>query len=103
MASQLDLPTKTRRVKRTQSASPPPVKGDIPHKGIILTFLELQSHFGDKPLKFQVISPHNGTAVIKGLTLHLTILPIHMETPYTNHQRDHQPANQTIILVPASQ
>ena len=33
----------------------------------LLTLLELQSHFGDKPLKFQVICPQNGTAVLKGL------------------------------------
>ena len=33
-----------------------------------LTHLGLQSHFGDKPLKFQVVCPQNGTAVLKGLT-----------------------------------
>ena len=32
-----------------------------------LTLLEPQSHFEDKPLKFQVICPQNGTAVLKGL------------------------------------
>ena len=30
-------------------------------------FLELQSHFGDNPLKFQVGCPQIGTAVLKGL------------------------------------
>ena len=29
--------------------------------------LELQSHFGDNPLKFQVVCPQIGTAVLKGL------------------------------------
>ena len=33
-----------------------------------LTLLEPQSRCGDKPLKFQVICPQNGTAVLKGLT-----------------------------------
>ena len=32
-----------------------------------LTLLELQSHFGDKPLKFQVVCPQSGTPVLKGL------------------------------------
>ena len=32
------------------------------------SLLEPQSRFGDKPLKFQVVCPHNGTAVLKGLT-----------------------------------
>ena len=32
---------------------------------ITLTLLELQSHFGDKPLKFQGVCPQNGTAVLK--------------------------------------
>ena len=32
-----------------------------------LTPLEPQSRFGDKPLKFQVVCPQNGTAVLKGL------------------------------------
>ena len=29
--------------------------------------LEPQSRFGDKPLKFQVVCPENGTAILKGL------------------------------------
>ena len=33
----------------------------------LLTLLELQSHYGDKPLKFQVVCPQNGTPVLKGL------------------------------------
>ena len=33
-----------------------------------LTLLEPQSRVGDKPLNFQVVCPHNGTAVLKGLT-----------------------------------
>ena len=36
--------------------------------GSILTLLEPQFRFGDKPLKFQVVYPQNGTAVLKGLT-----------------------------------
>ena len=35
---------------------------------IRLTLLQPQSRFGDKPLKFQVVCPQNGTAVLKGLT-----------------------------------
>ena len=31
------------------------------------TLLEPQSRFGDKPVKFQVVFPQNGTAVLKGL------------------------------------
>ena len=33
-----------------------------------LTPLEPQSRCGDKPLKFQVVCPQNGTAVLEGLT-----------------------------------
>ena len=33
----------------------------------LLTLLEPQSRFGDKPLKFQVVCPQNETAVLKGL------------------------------------
>ena len=29
--------------------------------------LEPQSRFGDKPVKFQVVRPQNGTAVLRGL------------------------------------
>ena len=32
-----------------------------------LTLLELQSHFGDRPLKVQVVFPQNGTPVLTGL------------------------------------
>ena len=32
-----------------------------------LNLLELQSHFGDNPVKFQVLCPQNGAAVLKGL------------------------------------
>ena len=38
-------------------------------RGTILTLLELQSHFGDNPLKFQVVCPQIGTAVLKELTV----------------------------------
>ena len=31
------------------------------------TLLELQSHFGDKPVKIQVVCPQNGTPVLIGL------------------------------------
>ena len=35
---------------------------------LVLHFpLEPQSRFGDKPLKFQVVCPPNGTSVLKGL------------------------------------
>ena len=30
---------------------------------VLLTLLEPQSHFGDRPLKLQVVCPQNGTAV----------------------------------------
>ena len=33
----------------------------------MLTLLEPQSRFGDKPVKFQVVLSPNGTAVLKGL------------------------------------
>ena len=33
-----------------------------------LTLLEPQSRFGDKPVKFQVVCPQHGTAVLKGLS-----------------------------------
>ena len=33
-----------------------------------LTLLELQYRFRDNPLKFEVVCPQNGTAVLKGLT-----------------------------------
>ena len=32
-----------------------------------LALLEPESRFGDKPFKFQVVCPQNGTAVLKGL------------------------------------
>ena len=32
-----------------------------------LTLLEPQSRFVDKPVKFQIVCPQNGTAVLKGL------------------------------------
>ena len=38
--------------------------------------LGLQSNFGDKPYKFQVICPQNETAVLKGLDGALTALKI---------------------------
>ena len=37
--------------------------------------VELQSHFGDNPLKFQVVCPQIGTAVLKGLSLIFTNPP----------------------------
>ena len=33
----------------------------------LLTLLGLQSDFGDRSVKFQVVCPQNGTAVLKGL------------------------------------
>ena len=38
-------------------------------RGLLLTPLVLQSRFGDKPLKFQVVCPRNGNAVLNGLIL----------------------------------
>ena len=39
----------------------------IPWVGVgALTLLEPQSRFGDKPIKFKVVCPQNGTAVLKG-------------------------------------
>ena len=32
----------------------------------VISLLELQSRFGDTPLKIQVVCPQNGTAVLKG-------------------------------------
>ena len=41
--------------------------GGCPYmEGLGLTLLELQSHFGDNPLKFQVVCPQIGTAVLNG-------------------------------------
>ena len=39
-----------------------------------LTLLEPQSRFGDKPVKFQVVCPQNGTSVLKGLICQNTSL-----------------------------
>ena len=42
----------------------------IPCDGLApLTLVELQSHFGGNSLKFQVVCPQIGTAVLKGLTM----------------------------------
>ena len=40
------------------------------------TLLDPQSRFGDKPLKFQVICPQNGTAVLKGLSWGLVFVSL---------------------------
>ena len=53
------------------------IEGEIPGTGtcyccaagVPVLHLEPQSRFGDKPLKFQVVRPQNGTAVLKGLKL----------------------------------
>ena len=37
------------------------------------TLLKLQSRFGDKPLKFQVVCPQNGTALLKALMVVLIV------------------------------
>ena len=39
-----------------------------------LTPLKPQSRFGDKPLKFQVVCPQNGTAVLKELMIYVDTL-----------------------------
>ena len=36
------------------------------------TLLGLQPPLGDKPVKFQVVCPHNGTAVLKGSSWKVT-------------------------------
>ena len=36
---------------------------------LAITLFELQSHFGGNPLKFQVVCPQIGTAVLKGISL----------------------------------
>ena len=36
----------------------------------MITLLEPQSRFGDRPVKFQVVCPQNGTAVLKGVKAH---------------------------------
>ena len=41
----------------------------LPHEGSLLTLLEPQSRFGDKRVKFQVVCPQHGTAVLKGLSI----------------------------------
>ena len=40
----------------------------VPRDSIRVDPLELQSHLGENPSKFQVVCPQNGTAVIEGLT-----------------------------------
>ena len=44
------------------------------------TPLEPQSRFGDKPLKFQVVCPQNGTAVLQGLTTVTNQVPLAITT-----------------------
>ena len=43
------------------------IEGPLPSGTTRLTPLEPQSHVGDNPVKFQVVCPQNGTAVLKGL------------------------------------
>ena len=43
-------------------------KNDTPLRTKLLTRLEPQSRFGDKALEICLVCPHNGTAVLKGLT-----------------------------------
>ena len=42
----------------------------------ISTLLELQSHFGDNTIKFQVVCPQIGTAVLKGLKTPVVQKPV---------------------------
>ena len=44
----------------------------LPFARVSLPLLALQSRCGDEPVKFQVVSPQNGTAALKGLTAALT-------------------------------
>ena len=43
------------------------VVGRLLRQHLVLTLSEPQSRFGDKPLKFQVVCPRNGTPVLNGL------------------------------------
>ena len=49
----------------------------------------LQSRFGDKSLKFKVVCPQNGTAVLKGLSNHLRIFGIKFLTPIVARLEPH--------------
>ena len=49
----------------------------------MLTPLEPQSRFGDKPVKFEVVCPQNGTAVLKGLRLCAQTSPLFTRTRYS--------------------
>ena len=63
---------------------------------MLLTLLEPQSRFGDKPLQFQVVCPQNGTAVLKGLTAQIeSNSPINCACS-TNRRR-----YQGILIIPA--
>ena len=46
--------------------TPPPPRGGVLN---LLTLLKPQSRFGDNSLKFQVVCPHNGTALLTELTI----------------------------------
>ena len=51
----------------------------------LLTLLGPQPRFGDNPVKFQVVCPQNGTAVVKGLTLLALGAPWGIIDGYSDH------------------
>ena len=50
-------------------------------KGFILTLLEPQSRFGDKPVNIQVVRPHNKTLKSLTLRVHELYLQQHRSNP----------------------
>ena len=62
-----------------------------PFRHARLTRLEPQSRFGDKPLKFQVVCPQNGTAVLKGFNTNRVFLKQHCCRPPSNFNVEQAP------------
>ena len=57
-----------------------------------LTLLEPRFRFGDKPLKFQLVCPQNGTAVLKGLRFFILL--------YRNSKHSLYPDSRECTLTP---
>ena len=51
-------------IDRIEESARTPVALNARTRYQVLTLLEPQSRFGDKPLKLQVVCPQNGTAVL---------------------------------------
>ena len=66
---QTDKSERHRPTKKKKKSSHQPQKQNTPRPRTrtLLTLWEPQFRFGDKPPKFQVVYPQNGTAVLKGL------------------------------------